>query len=150
MDSRLEELILSMQVGEVKKLYDEVGYEVFSHELLSIAFSNESLTNYVVLVHLLHEDESPELHDLAFQVLTHPLCHIEGAYASSLMHAKKSLDLNHSIDVTSLENLLFLNTVPEKIVSDWDAVQIAKRIQTLEPDNEVASLVLRLIAPEED
>ncbi|MBQ6459758.1 MAG: hypothetical protein IJJ35_09180, partial [Exiguobacterium sp.] len=97
-----------------------------------------NLSNYSVLVYLLLDTEDDKLHDLAFQVQSQPLCHIEGAYTSSLYHAQRAVDLTDAADVKRLENLLFLNIVPEKIVSDEQAKSIAKKILVLDPTNEVA------------
>lgn len=142
MESNLENLILSGQFDQVRAIYFNTNFEEFTNELLAQAFENESLSNYSVIVYLLLESEDEKLHDLAYQILSQPLCHIEGAYASSLYHAQKAVELTHYTNVQRLENLLFLNIVPEKIVSDAQAKSIAKQILTLDPTNKVAKETL--------
>lgn len=138
MSNNLETLIVSGRFKEVKDIYQTTDFEKFKNDLLTLAYDNENLSNYSVVVYLLLEAENDKLHDLAFQVLSQPLCHIEGAYASSLYHAQRAVDLTDGADVKRLENLLFLNIVPEKIVSDEQAKSIAKKILVLDPTNEVA------------
>ena len=138
MSNNLETLIVSGRFKEVKDIYQTTDFETFKNDLLTLAYDNENLSNYSVLVYLLLETENDELHDLAFQVLSQPLCHIKGAYASSLYHAQRAVDLTDAADVKRLENLLFLNIVPEKIVSDEHAKSIAGKILVLDPTNEVA------------
>ncbi|PSL40885.1 hypothetical protein B0H99_10317 [Planomicrobium soli] len=143
MGDRLEELILQGNFNEAKQLYAQTSFKSFSHELLSTAFDNESLANYSFLAMLLLEGEDEKLHDLAYLVLSQPLCHIEGAYASALYHAQRAVELTDFKNVKRLENLLFLNIVPEKVVSDEKAKEIASKILVLDPENEVAQEMLR-------
>lgn len=138
MSNNLETLIVSGRFKEVKDIYQTTDFETFKNDLLTLTYDNENLSNYSVLVYLLLETENDKLHDLAFQVLSQPLCHTEGAYASSLYNAQRAVDLTDGADVKRLENLLFLNIVPEKIVSDEQAKSIAKKILVLDPTNEVA------------
>lgn len=138
MSNNLETLIVSGRFKEVKDIYQTTDFETFKNDLLTLAYDNEDLSNYSVLVYLLLDTEDDKLHDLAFQVLSQPLCHIEGAYTSSLYHAQRAVDLTDAADVKRLENLLFLNIVPEKIVSDEQAKSIAEKILVLDPTNEVA------------
>ena len=138
MSNNLETFIVSGRFKEVKDIYQTTDFETFKNDLLTLAYDNENLSNYSVLVYLILETENDKLHDLAFQVLSQPLCHIGGAYASSLYHAQRAVDLTNGADVKRLENLLFLNIVPEKIVSDEQAKSIAKKILVLDPTNEVA------------
>ena len=138
MSNNLETLIVSGRFKEVKDIYQTTDFETFKNDLLTLAYDNENLSNYSVLVYLILETENDKLHDLAFQVLSQPLCHMGGAYASSLYHAQRAVDLTNGADVKRLENLLFLNIVPEKIVSDEQAKSIAKKILVLDPTNEVA------------
>ncbi|WED56113.1 hypothetical protein OE059_04450 [Exiguobacterium profundum] len=138
MSNNLETLIVSGRFKEVKDIYQTTDFETFKNDLLTLAYDNEHLSNYSVLVYLLLDTEDDKLHDLAFQVRSQPLCHIEGAYTSSLYHAQRAVDLTDAADVKRLENLLFLNIVPEKIVSDEQAKSIAEKILVLDPTNEVA------------
>ncbi|MCV9899902.1 hypothetical protein OKS35_07160 [Exiguobacterium sp. N5] len=138
MSNNLETLIVSGRFKEVKDIYQTTDFETFKNDLLTLAYDNENLSNYSVLVYLLLDTEDDKLHDLAFQVLSQPLGHIEGAYTSSLYHAQRAVDLTDAADVKRLENLLFLNIVPEKIVSDEQAKSIAEKILVLDPTNEVA------------
>lgn len=84
MSKNLETLIVSGHFKEVKDIYQSTDFETFKNNILTLAYDNESLSNYSVLVYLLLESEDDKLHDLAYQVLSQPLCDIEGAYASSL------------------------------------------------------------------
>ncbi|MFC0561437.1 hypothetical protein [Halalkalibacter alkalisediminis] len=142
MKKDLENYILSGCFNEAKDLYKKMDFKVFYDNMLEITFDNTSIVNYSFIVNLLIEEEHAKLHDLAYLLLSQPLCHIEGAYVSAYYHAKKAAELTDYNEVGILENLLFLNSVPEKVVSDQEAQKIAKKILSLDQKNEAANELL--------
>ncbi|RFA31963.1 hypothetical protein CAI16_19450 [Virgibacillus dokdonensis] len=107
--------------------------------MIDIAFHNSSITNYTFVMSLIIEDEKVEFHGIAFDMLVNPLCHIDGAYYTALYHAKRCVELTNQQDVGYLTNLLFLHDVPETVVSEKEAFNVAKKILTLDPNNEIAN-----------
>lgn len=139
MIKELENYILSGRFNEAKNLYKQMDFKVFYDNVLEITFDNTSISNYSFIANLLIEEEDANIHDLAYLLLSQPLCYVEGAYASAYYHAKKAAELTNYNEVRMLENLLFLNSVPENVVSNKEAQEIAKKILFLDHKNEVAN-----------
>ncbi|MGG0291901.1 hypothetical protein ABEY30_01050 [Bacillus pacificus] len=136
---KLENLIISATFEEAAKLFKNNNFEKFSEEMLYVTYENSSITNYSFINYLLTKKESSELHDLAFDLLVNPLCHIEGAYHSALYHATKSVDLTKEENVDSLLQLLFLHSIPDKLISNEKAIAICNKILVLDASNEIAT-----------
>lgn len=132
------ELIKKQNFKEANELIQNIGLVKFMDGLLEKAYDDESINNYTFVNGWLIEEETYDKHILAINLLFHPLCHIEGAYQSSLYHVKRCMNLSESNDLISLENLLFLNEVPEKVVSDEEAKKVALEILRIDPDHEIA------------
>lgn len=140
---KLENLITAVNFEEAEKLFKSNSFEEFSEEMLYVTYENSSITNYSFINYLLTKKESSELHDLAFDLLVNPLCHIEGAYHSALYHATRSVDLTKEENVGSLLQLLFLHSVPDKLISDKKAIEICNKILELDASNEVAKETIK-------
>ncbi|MGX5481051.1 hypothetical protein ACWKTG_26420 [Bacillus thuringiensis] len=139
----LENLITSADFEEAEKLFKNTNFEEFSEEILYVTYENSSITKYSFINYLLMKKESSDLHDLAFDLLVNPLCHIEGAYHSALYHAKKSVELTKEENVDSLLQLLFLHSVPDKLISDTKAIEICNKILELDASNEIAKETIK-------
>ncbi|TPV45900.1 hypothetical protein [Bacillus dicomae] len=140
---KLENLITSAAFEEAETLFKSNSIEDFSEEMLYVAYENSSITNYSFINYLLMKDESSDLHDLAFDLLVNPLCHIDGAYHSALYHATRSVELTNEENVDSLLQLLFLHSVPDKLISDKKAIEICNKILELDASNEVAKETIK-------
>lgn len=140
---KLEDLITSAAFEEAEKLFKSNSFEDFSEEILYVTYENGSITNYSFINYLLTKKESSDLHDLAFDLLVNPLCHIEGAYHSALYHATRSVDLTKEEDVDSLLQLLFLHSVPDKLISDKQAIAICNKILALDASNKIATKTIK-------
>ncbi|GAB6445438.1 MULTISPECIES: hypothetical protein [Bacillus] len=140
---KLENLITAFNFEEAEKLFKSNSFEEFSEEMLYVTYENSSITNYSFINYLLTKKELSELHDLAFDLLVNPLCHIEGAYHSALYHAKRSVDLTKEENVGSLLQLLFLHSVPDKLISDKKAIEICNKILELDASNDVAKETIK-------
>ncbi|MFJ7647352.1 hypothetical protein ACIQ1H_07380 [Lysinibacillus sp. NPDC097279] len=139
----LEQLILSVNFKEAEKVYYNIDFDQFQNELISIAYDNSNLINYTFLHYLLMKEESAKLHNLAFSLFVNALTHIEGAYHCALYHAQRAVELTNEQDAGDLENLLFLNIVPDKLVSDQKAIEICHKILALDPANKIAKSSLK-------
>ncbi|AXO97092.1 MULTISPECIES: hypothetical protein [Bacillus] len=140
---KLENLITSADFEEVEKLFKNNNFEEFPEEILYVTYENSSITKYSFINYLLMKKESSDLHNLAFDLLVNPLCHIEGAYHSALYHAKKSVKLTKEENVDSLLQLLFLHSVPDKLISDTKAIEICNKILELDASNEIAKEAIK-------
>lgn len=138
MTNNLETMLLSVEFPQAKKFVDKLPLETFREEILFLSYENQSIINYSFLNYLLGQKETADLHELAFAILVNPLCHIEGAYISALYHAKRAVELTNRQDVGHLENLLFLHSIPDKLIDDDEAMLISNEILILDPSSDIA------------
>ncbi|MFB4211504.1 hypothetical protein ACE1TH_06240 [Shouchella sp. JSM 1781072] len=125
------------------RLIQTIGFESFLNELLESAYQEESINHYTFVTGWLVEEETYEKHMLAINLLFHPLCHVKGAYQASVYHVRRCMYLSQQDDLCSLENLLFLNEVPEKVVSDQEAQKVARAILNIKPHHKLAKQVIQ-------
>jgi tetratricopeptide (TPR) repeat protein len=138
---KLKNLILTGDFQSAKILTKNMDSNRFGDLILKIAFDEGNLCSYTFISYLLLEEESSELHYLASEVLALAFCHLEGAYASALYHARRAATLSPE-DVSYLEYLLFFHEIPEKLIDKEEAIQIAKKIIESDPENLAAKRVL--------
>lgn len=141
--TNLENLILSVNFKEAEELYHKSGFEQFHSKIISIAYDNRNILFYTFLHYLIMKKETVELHTLAFSLFVNSLTPIEGAYHCALYHAQRAVELTNEQDAGDLENLLFLNIVPDKLVSDQKAIEICHKILALDPANKIAKSSLK-------
>ncbi|POZ56714.1 hypothetical protein LYSIN_01497 [Lysinibacillus sphaericus] len=139
----LEQLILSANFKDAEAFYHKMDFQQFHDQLISIAYDNRNMINYTFLLYLLMKEESAKLHNLAFSLFVNALTPIEGAYHCALYHAQRAVELTNEQDTFSLEHLLFLNIVPDKLVSNEKAIDICHKILALDPSNKTAKTSLK-------
>lgn len=76
--------------------------------------------------------------------MAQPLCHLQRAYFTAYKHAKRAIELTDYTDTLLLENLLFLHGVPDQVVSDEEAADVAQQIVKVEPSHRVANEWLKV------
>ncbi|UED82310.1 hypothetical protein FH508_0010555 [Lysinibacillus sp. CD3-6] len=143
----LEQLILSANFKDAEEIYHKTNFQQFHDQLISIAFDNRNMINYTFLLYLLMKEESAKLHNLAFSLFVIPLTPIGNPHHCALYHAQKAVELTNAQDTLSLEHLLFLNTVPDQLVSDEKAIEICHNILALDPSNKAAKSSLKELLP---
>lgn len=134
----LFQLLLDGNIDEAGALIKNIDGKLLNEEvqdiLLEISFSKQSIVPYAVILKLLIEDESPDLHAFASTLLSNPLCWIEGAYYAGFYHQKKAIELDPQ-NIAFKEYLLSYNSLPDEVLSDEDALEIRKQILKTDPDN---------------
>ncbi len=143
MSKQLESYILSGNFKEAEKLYQIMDFRKFDDEIIISAYDNRNILFYTFLHYLLMKEESVALHNLAFTLLIVPLVPIEGAYHCALYHAQRAVELTNEQDTEDLELILFLHTVPDKLVSDEKAIETCHKILALDPTNKIAKSSLK-------
>ncbi|SNZ11580.1 hypothetical protein SAMN05421503_2090 [Terribacillus aidingensis] len=139
MSNNLKDLILEGKFEEAKIVSKHLSFEELDGELTDIAFTRPSMSIYTFIVSLLIENEKIEFHEIAFEMLVNPLCHIEGAHHAALYHARRCIELADQQELAEyLSYLLFLHEVPDKVINDDEALATAKKILELDSDNDVA------------
>lgn len=139
MKEKLQQLLSNGHFDEAKNLIKRLDFHVFEELLVEIASDDGDISNYLFVVYLLEQQELASYHDLAYLLMAQPLCHLEGAYFTAYKHAKRAVELTDYTDVLLLENLLFLHGVPDQVVSDEEAADIAQKIVILKPSHRVAN-----------
>lgn len=139
----LEQLILSGNFKDAEALYHKIDFQQFHDQLISIAYDNSNILYYTFLHYLLIKEESVELHNLAFSLFVNALTPIEGAYHCALFHAERLVALTNEQDPETLEHLLFLSEVPDKLVSNEKALETCHKILALDPANKYAKETLK-------
>lgn len=128
MKEQLQQLLSKGHFEEAKNLIEQLDFHVFEELLVEIAFDNGDESNYLFVVYLLKQHEWATYHDLAYLLMAQPLCHVERAYFTAYKHTKRAVELTDSTDTLLLENLLFLHGVPDQVVSDEEAADVAQKI----------------------
>jgi len=139
----LEQLILSGNFKEAEDLYRKSDFQQFHDELIFRAYDNRNILYYTFLHYLIMKKETVELHNLAFSLFVNALTPIEGAYHCALFHAERLVALTNEQDPDTLEHLLFLNEVPDKLVSNEKALETCHKILALDPMNKYAKETLK-------
>ena len=80
--------------------------------------------------------------DVIVELLLNPLCHIEGAYSMAVFYAKELLKRCHTVE--NLEQMLFFSELPEEVLSEAEARNIARQILAQDPENEKALTICRI------
>lgn len=118
----------------IKNIDGELLNEEVQDILLEVSFNKQSIVPYTVVLKLLLEDESANLHAFASTLLSNPLCWIQGAYYAGFYHQKKAIELEPQ-NIAFKEYLLSYNSLPDEILSDEEALEIRKQILKVDPDN---------------
>ena len=139
----LEHLILSGNFKDAEELYRKCDFQQFNDELLFRTYDNRNILYYTFLHYLLMKEESVDLHNLEYSLFICSLTPIEGAYHCALFHAERLVALTHEQDPDTLEHLLFLNEVPDKLVSNEKALETCHKILALDPANKYAKETLK-------
>jgi hypothetical protein len=150
MRDEIEYLILSGNFAAVKKMMSESDFMVFEEAFISAAHDSESMMFYTFIVEMMKDEESVELHDLAFLLLVYPLSEVRGAFNAAYHHAKCSVRLTEHKEVKSLLQLLFLYAIPDPVISHKEAFNVAKEILKLDPNNKVARNIMKETAKKLD
>lgn len=105
--------------------------------ILRAAYETESIIVYTFVCYLIETEGNFYYHHTAMELMTHPFSHIEGAYSSAVYHLKRLCE-NDPGNVGYMELILFFWSVPEKLISNDEALDTAKKILEYEPDNPIA------------
>ena len=147
MDITLQEdikfYVLNGKFEEIKNIMSNIDFMEFEEVYISCAHEQENIMFYTCILDMMKDNETAELHDLAFLLLVYPLSEYEGALDSAYYHADSSIKLTDGNEVKSLLQMLLLHAIPEPVISDKKAFDVAKRILKLDPSNNVARNVLK-------
>ena len=128
--------------GDYDKIDDFMEEKIDAEKLLmQFAYETEniSVVNYVMNRAIVSNDDY--WIELVIKLFLNPYSYIEGAYSCALYYAKKQLKNNYT--EKNLEQILFFNVIPEKLISDMEAKKIIHELLKINPKNETALFHLR-------
>ena len=143
MQDLIKKHVLNGEFESLKQLMSETDFMDFEEAYISSAHEVESTMFYTCILDMMKQEETAELHDLAFLLLVYPLSDVKGALDSAYYHAEASIKLTDGKEVKSLLQTLLLHAVPEPVISDKKAMEISRQILKLDPSNNVARNVLK-------
>ena len=108
--------------------------------LISETFKIESISVLGFALYALGKFQNEFWRDIVIMLLLHPLCYLEGAYSVAFFHVKEEVRLNRNEH--TLTSLLFFYDIPEKLLSKNEAIEIAKEIILMNPNNSTALAIL--------
>ena len=106
-----------------------------------IAYDTESISTYLFILDMLFENESAELHSIASGLLANVFTYVQGAYYLAYDHMLKASHLEPD-NYEYLGGLLLFYYVPEKILEKDDALIIAKKILSINPESVVSKEII--------
>ncbi|MCG7339805.1 hypothetical protein MHZ36_10920 [Staphylococcus sp. ACRSN] len=150
MKGLIQKHVLNGEFESVNRLMSQSDFMEFEEAYISSAHEVESVMFYTCILDMMKEEETAELHDLAFLLLVYPLSELQGALDSAFYHAQSSIKLTEGKEVKSLLQMLLLHAVPEPVISDKKAFDVARQILKLDSSNSVARNVLKETAKRMD
>ena len=134
--------ILKAEFSKAENLMKKITIKDLDEILFSLAYDKETINSYGFLCHILKKHEKAVYHAIASVLLSNAVNYLPYVYHLALFHQRRAVELEPT-NVGYKEYLLYFNDIPEKVLSDKEAIKIAKEILVLDPKNEVASRVIK-------
>ena len=110
--------------------------------MMNVAYDTENLSVYGFIQYMIRRTENANWIKLAVDIMLNPFGFMEGAYSVALYHARELVLMERNI--INLERLLFFYNIPEKLINDEEAKNIAKEILKTDANNKVAQDIIKL------
>ncbi len=133
----IEEEILNAQYEQAAKKFNNMDDKDI-HDMINfnIADRTESLSVYGFTQYMFKKTGNTLWLNLSVIIMVYALCWMEGAYAVGIFHARELVSLEKNID--NLILLLSFYGLPEHLMDDKEAEEVAKEILALDANNEIA------------
>jgi len=141
---RIEKLILQADFAKAEKLIKKIDIKDWSGFLSGVAQESGSINPYGFIGYLLQKKEIGIYHFIATLVLSQGLVHLPYVFELALFHQRKAIELDPK-EIGYQEYLLYFNEIPERVLSDKEALNIAREILQVDSKNEVALRTLKRI-----
>lgn len=142
LNSMLKHNILEGNFKKANDISKKMSLNDLENELLEIAFETDNISIYFFILDLLNEDANAELHEMASTILSTAYSHVVGSYNLALNHMRKAMYLDPH-DITYKEGMLFFYNIPEQLITKAQAIELAKEIIKINPENERAKEILQ-------
>ena len=110
--------------------------------MMNVAYDTENLSVYGFIQYMIRRTENANWIKLAVDIMLNPFSFMEGAYSVALYHARELVLMERNI--INLERLLFFYNIPEKLINDEEAKNIAEEILKTDANNKVAQDIIKL------
>ena len=110
--------------------------------MMNVAYDTENLSVYGFIQYMIRRTENANWIKLAVDIMLNPFSCMEGAYSGALYHARELVLMERNIK--NLERLLFFYNIPEKLINDEEAKNIAEEILKTDANNKVAQDIIKL------
>jgi len=131
--NKLEEILMEKTFPEMEDILYRLAYNPETDE--------SNLLVYTFLQRILYKKESSLIHLSISRLMGFILNHIDKAELIGLFHGLRAAELDpDNIDIK--EYLIYFNHIPEKLLSDNDAVRFALEVVKFRPDSKVAQITL--------
>lgn len=142
LNSMLKHNILEGNFKIANDISKEMSLNDLENELLEIAFETDNISIYFFILDVLNEAANAELHAMASTILSTAYSHVAGSYNLALNHMRKAMYLDPH-DITYKEGMLFFHNIPEQLITKAQAIELAKEIIKINPENERAKEILQ-------
>ena len=140
----IEEGILNAQYEKVAKKFKNMSDEEINDIIyFNIADRTESFSVYGFTQYMFRKTSNTIWLSLSVSIMAYVLCWMEGAYAVGIFHAREAVKIEKNLE--NLVTLLSFYGLPEHLMDDEEAENIAKEILELDKNNESAICVLNKI-----
>lgn len=138
---QLHKAILSDDRATVQRLGKSLPHEVVLNTFLEVAFETDDFMVYEIVCDQIQVEQTADWEETASLLMSQPFCHHPYAYERAFEHAKRAAELDtNRIDLK--EYLLFFNAIPDKLMTDAEANELATLILKLRPTSKVAKMHL--------
>ncbi|HDK7166230.1 TPA: hypothetical protein PTV44_000033 [Clostridium botulinum] len=143
MNEEINKMILDGKFDEAQKILNFFDAEYVRELLIELCYETENIIVYSFVCNMLCKKETRELHYIASELLSMPLCHVTGAYNSALFHARRAIELDPN-DISYKEYILLFYNLPEKLITESEAKKFAQQVIEKMPDSKVALEILNI------
>lgn len=135
--------ILNANYEEANKKIVNINKQEIYEIIWNMADVTESFTFYEFSQYMYKKTENVIWLNLSASLLSFTFCCVEGAYAVGIFHAREAVKIEKNLE--NLVTLLSFYGLPEHLMDDEEAENIAKKILELDKNNESAIYVLNKI-----
>ena len=137
---KLSTLLKFGKYEEAAKICSRHSLKEIKDSLLTEAYETSDFSFYSFSLYMFTETRKNEWIEISLSLVIGPLCFVDGAYSIGLFHARQLLANEYSIQ--NLEMLLFFYNLPEKLLENKEAIDIAKQLLVIDSNNKIAKKIL--------
>lgn len=137
----LETSLKELSLNPLDSLFNSIDFEEFEQVLYRLAYNPENGdVNFFIYTYMLRllggKENDWRIHLSISRLMGGILNHINGCELIGLYHAKEA-DKLKPMDADILEFILYYNHIPEKILSDEEALVYSQKLLMVKPDSDI-------------